>query len=327
MSKDPYDVIGVARGCSDEELKAAYRAKAKELHPDTGGDEEAFKELQAAKDAMDKEKHLPQSFWENVVGPWGFGFDPASFIRAAPLSMPMGEAVSLKVLVDLPSIYAGEQGKEYEFTIPTWDLCRECFGMGGESGVCPTCNGKGLIESTAVAGNWRSSVVYTCNTCQGRPDLYLAKPCSACRGTGLVESTGVMSCVPFEKAGDLWERHTFIPDKGKPPVRAGLYPSWKPGGIHVVFAAALPEECFIWTKRRLAVRYKMPTLKEFLLGGVLTRPAHPWLHLEVGKPWRTDHVVAEGAGPFGTDVVVQILPPDLEEIPPDQRTLLERLEV
>ena len=106
--KDPYEVLGIQRGASDEEIKKAYRAKCKRWHPDLNPNdptaEEHFKEVQAAYDAITKGETGPQSggspygqqsyggsyyggFQQNYGqqgytqqdGDWDFGFDPFGF--------------------------------------------------------------------------------------------------------------------------------------------------------------------------------------------------------------------------------------------------------
>ena len=81
--KDPYEVLGIQRGASDEEIKKAYRAKCKRWHPDLNPNdptaEEHFKEVQAASYYGGFQQNYGQQGYTQQDGDWDFGFDPFGF--------------------------------------------------------------------------------------------------------------------------------------------------------------------------------------------------------------------------------------------------------
>ncbi len=213
MSKrDFYEVLGAQRKASAEELKSAYRKKAKELHPDRNpGDAKAdqrFKELNEAYDILkDDQKraaydqHGHQAFEGGGRGGPGFGFDfSTSFTdvfddlfgefmggrrggggggnRAA-----RGSDLRYNMEISLEDAYAG---KTASVRIPGSVACETCSGSGAEAGskpqACPMCSGVGKVR--AQQGFF--TIERTCPTCQGLGRV-VKNPCKACSGAGRVQ--------------------------------------------------------------------------------------------------------------------------------------------
>jgi molecular chaperone DnaJ len=214
MSKrDFYEILGVQRKANADELKAAFRKKAKELHPDRNpGDakaEQRFKELNEAYDVLkDDQKRAAydqyghQAFEGPGGGPGGrgFGFDfSTSFTdvfddlfgefmggrRAgggANRAM-RGSDLRYNMEISLEDAFAG---KTATIRIPGSVSCEACSGSGAEAGskpqACPTCSGVGKVR--AQQGFF--TIERTCPTCQGLGRV-VKNPCRACNGAGRVQ--------------------------------------------------------------------------------------------------------------------------------------------
>lgn len=218
MSKrDYYDVLGVSKGASADEIKKAYRSKAKELHPDRNTDnpnaEAQFKEAGEAYDVLkDAEKKAAYDRFGHAAfeggmgggggrGPGGMGggdFGSAFSDIFDDLFGNMGGARSggggrtraargndlrYNLRVTLEEAYGGLQKT---ITVPTSVSCSSCNGTGAEGGsepqTCPTCSGMGKVR--AQQGFF--TVERTCPTCNGLGQT-IKDPCKACHGAGRIE--------------------------------------------------------------------------------------------------------------------------------------------
>jgi molecular chaperone DnaJ len=221
MSKrDYYEVLGIIKGASPEEIKKAYRTKAKELHPDRNSDnpnaEEQFKEANEAHDVLkNPEKRAAydrygHGAFEGGMGsghgghPGGHGDFASAFSdvfddlfgdfmgggRGGGRARAMrGSDLRYNLRVSLEEAYSGLQKT---INVPTSVACEECSGTGAESGAepvtCPTCSGMGKVR--AQQGFF--TVERTCPTCQGAGQM-IKNPCTSCNGVGRVEKERALS--------------------------------------------------------------------------------------------------------------------------------------
>ena len=221
MSKrDYYDVLGIAKGASTDEIKKGYRKKAKELHPDRNSDnpkaEEQFKEANEAHEVLkDPEKKAAYDRYGHAAFEGGMGggrpgggqgdfssafsdvFDDlfGDFMggqrgggggrnRAA-----RGSDLRFNLRVSLEEAFTGLQKT---INVPTAVNCTSCEGTGADGGVeptnCPTCSGMGKVR--AQQGFF--TVERTCPTCSGMGQI-IKNPCNSCSGQGRVEKERALS--------------------------------------------------------------------------------------------------------------------------------------
>ncbi len=219
MSKrDYYDVLGVSRGASGDEIKKAYRSKAKELHPDRNADnpnaEAQFKEVNEAYDVLkDADKkaaydRFGHAAFENGMGGagprGGFGGGGADFSSSfsdvfedlfgdfmggrgggggARSRAQRGADLRYNLRVTLEEAFRGVQKT---ISVPASTTCDVCKGTGAEGGAepvtCPTCSGLGRVR--AQQGFF--TMERTCPSCNGAGQI-VKNPCKSCHGQGRVE--------------------------------------------------------------------------------------------------------------------------------------------
>jgi molecular chaperone DnaJ len=222
--RDYYEVLGVARGASSEELKKAYRQKAKELHPDRNSDnpnaEAQFKEVNEAYDVLkDADKKAAYDRFGHAAfdggmggggarGPQGFGGGNADFASAfsdvfedlfgdfmggrgggGRSRAQRGSDLRYNLRVSLEEAY---QGVQKTINVPSSVSCDTCRGTGAEGGAepvtCPTCSGMGKVR--AQQGFF--TVERTCPTCNGMGQI-VKNPCRSCGGAGRIEKERSLS--------------------------------------------------------------------------------------------------------------------------------------
>lgn len=218
MSKrDYYDLLGIQKGASADEIKKGYRKKAKELHPDRNSDnpdaEAQFKEVNEAHEVLkDAEKRAAYDRYGHAAfeggGPRGGHPGQGDFSSAfsdvfddlfgdfmggqrggGRPRATRGSDLRYNLRVSLEDAFAGIQKT---ITVPTSIACSECSGTGAESGAepvtCPTCSGMGKVR--AQQGFF--TVERTCPTCQGAGQM-INNPCKACGGAGRTEKERSLS--------------------------------------------------------------------------------------------------------------------------------------
>lgn len=218
--RDYYEVLGVTRGASADEIKKAYRAKAKQLHPDRNKDckvsEAAFKEVNEAYDCLkDDQKKAAYDRFGHAAFENGGGFGT----RGGQAHPDFGSAFA-DVFEDLFGDMVGRRqgggsrsrasrgqdlrynlrvtleeaftGAQKAITVPGSVACAACEGTGAEGAVepatCPTCSGMGKVR----ASQGFFTVERTCPTCNGQGQI-VKNPCRECHGAGRVEKERTLS--------------------------------------------------------------------------------------------------------------------------------------
>lgn len=256
-----YNTIGVKKDATQDEIRKAYLAHAKELHPDkTGGDKEAenkLKEINAAYDILkDKKKRSEydaslnqESLYNHVFRHSKFA-DMAyeMFIRRADRFAPQNKKAV--IYITLEEAYTGiEKEIRYEFL----EKCKSCDGKGGKDfEKCSHCGGSGMIHMTTGF----QQVSRTCPNCKGNGGKILDK-CVTCSGTGVIRSEKTrMLSIPKGINSQIGQ--TMIPLAGE-----GLF-----GGDLLVFVEILTHSIFERRGLDIASEVEVPLTKA-LLGGKL----------------------------------------------------------
>ena len=219
--RDYYEVLGVNKDASDDEIKKAYKKMAIKYHPDRNpGDkkaEEMFKEAAEAYDVLrdaNKRRQYDQFGHEGVGGAAGFGgagmnvddifsmfgdifggrgFGGFGGFGGERYSRPMyrGKDQRLKIELDLTEIVNGTTKK---FKLKNDLVCEHCHGSGSEDGqvsTCPTCNGSGYVVRTqqGIFGLMQSQSV--CPECHGEGKVIKNK-CHICHGEGIKQGETIV---------------------------------------------------------------------------------------------------------------------------------------
>ena len=184
--RDYYEVLGVDKSASEDEIKRAYKKMARKYHPDLNPDnkeaEEKFKEVNEAYEVLsdsDKKARYDQ---------FGFaGVDPnfGSAQRRNPNAPQRGESIRLSVTI---SFEEAAFGCEKEVSVDRYETCAVCHGSGCADGtspeVCPDCHGSGQVQVRRQTPMGVFATTSPCGRCGGKGRI-IKTPCTACRGSGL----------------------------------------------------------------------------------------------------------------------------------------------
>ena len=257
MARDYYEVLGVTKGASDDEIKKAFRQQAKKYHPELHpGDKEAeakFKEVNEAYSILsDPDKKAKYDrFGHAGVDPNGFGgggggygggaydvdlgdifnsffgggFGGSSRRRTGPQ-----KGADLKYHMALEFMEAAF-GCTKSFQLTKEDLCKSCNGSGAQPGTtpetCPTCRGAGRVQQQTQTLFGMTMVTKACPSCNGRGTV-IKTPCSQCRGKGRLKTIKNLSVtIPAGvDTGDLLP----VRGEGEPGTNGGPY-----GDLYIEF--------------------------------------------------------------------------------------------
>ena len=263
--RDFYEVLGLKKGAGADEIKKAYRTKAKELHPDRNSDnpnaEEQFKEVNEAYDTLkDADRKAAYDRFGHAAfeggmggGARGGGAHQGDFASAfsdvfddlfgdfmgqrggqagGRRRATRGSDLRYNMRVTLEEAYNGLQKT---IQVPTSIQCTECNGSGAEGGsepaTCPTCSGMGKVR--AQQGFF--TVERTCPTCSGAGQI-IKNPCKACGGMGRVERDRSLSVnIP---AGVETGTRIRLGGEGEAGMRGG------PAGDLYIFIEVEPHKIF-----------------------------------------------------------------------------------
>lgn len=218
--RDYYEVLGVNKNASDDEIKKAYRKVARQYHPDLHPDdkecEAKFKEANEAYEVLsdkDKKARYDQFGFAGVdpnygAGQGGYGggfggfdgFDDlgdifSSFFgggttrrSANPNAPRRGNDIRASVILDFMEAC---KGKKVTVRVNRLEKCSQCNGTGAQTGssvnTCPDCHGTGTVRVTQRTPFGAMQSTQTCSRCQGKGKV-IEKPCTKCGGNGNVRN-------------------------------------------------------------------------------------------------------------------------------------------
>ncbi|TMJ77600.1 MAG: molecular chaperone DnaJ [Alphaproteobacteria bacterium] len=260
--RDYYETLGLSRGASEQDIKAAFRRLAKDCHPDRHPTDKSaetkFKELNEAYEALrDPQKRAAYDQFGHAAfdgshgrGGAGFGPDFASSMsdifddlfgefmggrrggRGQRTGRERGADLRYNMEISLTEAFAG---KTAQIRVPTSVTCETCTGTGTKAGTqpsaCPTCSGAGKVR----ASQGFFTIERTCPSCQGRGEI-INDPCTSCTGTGRVVKERTLSVnIP---SGVEDGTRIRLAGEGEAGVRGG------PAGDLYIFLSIKPHEFF-----------------------------------------------------------------------------------
>ncbi len=219
MKRDYYEVLGVSKTATTDEIKRAYREKAKQHHPDMNPEnkkeaEEKFKELAEAYEVLmdPQKKQLYDQYGHAGVSQTfkGGGFSWDDFTHFDDLQDVLGNLFGGSIFEDFfgfsrrPSRQQTKRGGDIhvilsvsledivstarkKFKINRYEFCSDCNGRGGHDSVsCPQCGGRGQVrtQSRSFFGTFAS--ISACPKCGGRGQI-IKNPCTKCQGNGRIK--------------------------------------------------------------------------------------------------------------------------------------------
>ena len=266
--RDYYEVLGVAKGASKDEVKKAYRRLAIQFHPDRNpGDkhaEEKFKEATEAYEVLADERKRQAYDQFGFAGLEGMGFEAHDFSSVFRDFEDIFDGFNFTNFFD--SFFGGGRsrsrrgasrssarrgadlryeleisfadavfGKKEEITFSRSESCPECRGSGADKGsskkICPTCGGAGQVRRSSGF----FSIATTCPSCNGEGEI-IEKPCATCAGRGVVSRKRTIKVtIP---AGIETGKRISIPGQGDGGVNGG-----PPGDLYA-YIRVLPHEYF-----------------------------------------------------------------------------------
>ena len=215
--RDYYEVLGVNKSASEDEIKKAYKKMARKYHPDLNPDnkeaEEKFKEVNEAYEVLsdaNKKARYDQFGFAGVdpnygAGAGGGAYDAGGFDfgdlgdifgsffgggfnaaqRRNPNAPQRGESIRLGVTI---SFEEAAFGCEKEVSVDRYETCTSCHGSGCADGtspeVCPDCHGSGQVQVRRQTPMGVFATTSPCGRCGGKGRI-IKTPCTACRGSGL----------------------------------------------------------------------------------------------------------------------------------------------
>ena len=209
MAKDYYEILGVSKDASSDDIKKAYRNLVKKYHPDLHpGDKacaEKFKEINEANEVLSDEKKRKNydTFGDPNGGMGGFngsaggfgGFSGFEDIfgdifggfgggRSRAQTKTKGEDITIEISL---SFLDAAKGCRREITYSRNEPCSDCKGTGAKGGTayktCPKCGGTGQVQYTTSNGFFRSVSVKPCDECRGTGKKVIEQ-CTTCKGKG-----------------------------------------------------------------------------------------------------------------------------------------------
>lgn len=285
--RDYYEVLGLKKNATPEEIKKTYRKLALKYHPDRNssdsGAEKKFKEINEAYQVLSNpEKKARYDQFGSTEGMGGFDFqgrgsadfgdfgDIFDTFFGARTRGSQGRAhpqrgANLRYNLEI-NFEDAAFGKETKIELPSWETCTACKGSGAKPGTspqtCPDCHGTGEIKSTQSTMFGQFVNIKTCPRCAGEGKI-IKDVCTNCRGTGKVKKNRVVK-VKIPAGVDSGHR-LRISGMGEPGERGG------PSGDLYIVLYVKPHKIFKRTGVDISSTHSISFAKA-ALGGITTVP-------------------------------------------------------
>ena len=355
--RDYYEVLGVARNASKDQIKDSYRKLAMQYHPDRNKSPEAedkFKEISEAYAVLSDEQKRQQydtlghagfdqrytredifrgADFDTIFRDLGFGFGFGDIFRqffgggfGGGFQERINRGQDLGYDLEL-TLEEAAKGTEKEIRIPRTEKCEVCRGSGASPGTspktCPKCNGAGKIQQMRKSSFTMFVQVIPCSNCRGKGQI-IDSPCRNCEGTGLVKKRRTISVKIPVGIDDGYQLR--LRGEGEMPPNGG-----ESGDLYVL-VHLLPNESFIRDGDNL-MYVLMISYPQAALGGdviIPTLEGSTTLRLRPGtQPGEVIKIRGKGMPRFRGygkgDLLVRIGVSVPEKLTSQQRILLEQL--
>ncbi len=295
-----YDILGVKKSDSCSDIKKAFLKLARQHHPDKGGDQEKFKEIQRASEILTDEKKRKMYDDFGVIGDENGGAPGGG---ASPFSggMPGGFPFPFEVNINdlFGNMFGGGQkgnirkgkkpqpvtqvykvsleqfylGHNVDININRQAFCKDCDHSGAtRKETCGTCNGRGVISQIQQMGPMVMHTNGPCIKCEGRGDKILEK-CQKCTGSGFINETRTLNIkiTPGVRPGDVFTFSEVCSDN----------PQFeKPGDVNIIIQEDTADVSYKTFKRCGNKLQDLETnvvlsLSESLIGCTIRIDGHP----------------------------------------------------
>lgn len=253
MKKDYYDVLGIQKTATADEIKKAYRKLVKKYHPDVNPDnkvaEESFKEVSSAyevlSDATKKSNYDQFGHADNRP-------QRPNYETHYQRQERFGESMSLIVKITLEDVYSGVT-KRYKYHHN--DKCGVCEGHGGaDVHTCGMCNGSGYVFRVTNTPIGQMRMLAPCQACDGIGSVYTTQ-CNTCHGNGVVN---VEETVSVDIPASVVEGSTYVMEGKGHAIKSG-----RNGNLHITIMV-LPDKIYTRTgydlKRKVNLSYSQLVL-------------------------------------------------------------------
>lgn len=185
---DYYNILGISKEASDDDIKRAYRKLAREHHPDKGGDKERFQQIQMAYETLsDPQK---RGAYDNPapqfnMGDMGFNFNMGGFFNEGNNANNIIKKAEhfYACKLTLKDVFFGIKKR---FKVKREKICKQCYKN------CENCNGTGNIKQRIQLGPFTQIVQHLCNACGGK-GIYVEKDnCNNCSGNRVIKEEKII---------------------------------------------------------------------------------------------------------------------------------------
>lgn len=257
---DYYNILGVSKEASSDDIKNAYRRLARTNHPDKGGDKDKFQKIQEAYETLsDTNKKNAYDNKDNMDDPFSFGgFNHPFFkhhMHQEQQSVKKNDHL-YNYKISLQEVFTGATKK---FRVQRNRICKDCITS------CSGCNGKGIVTQHVQLGPFTQIIKNTCNQCSGSgKSNNKGKVCSTCNSTGNVQEEKVFE-IQITPGIKNKERFVFE-DWGEQPIRDNELP-----GSFIVIINIEDHEYFTRSNMDLLCNVNL-TFKETMIGKDIVIP-------------------------------------------------------